>query len=96
MGVGYKRFKKCIIRAKEMKATLFVICEASLIDISRGSIYSDIEGVSMARKLMTLWVRHGIQTIFTESREDMSNYIVRFYESVGKEYIRGAKNGRKQ
>lgn len=91
MGKGYERFKKCITRAQESKSTLIIICEDSLSSVEAGCEYSQIRGESMARKLFTLWVRHGVQTVFTNGRYEMARYIERFYEAVGKQYVRSKK-----
>ncbi len=90
MGTGYKRFKKVIIRAKERDTTMFIIVEGSLTRIGAGFNRSQIKGASMLLKLFTLWLRHGVQTIFCKDREEMSMYIVQFYIACGKEHYRRA------
>jgi len=87
MGTGYKRFKREIIRAQEAKATLMIIVEASLTEVGKGYKHSRIYGRSMKQKLFTLWVRHGIQTIFTSSRKEMAEYITQFYLACGRQHI---------
>ncbi len=88
MGKGYKRFKKAIVRAKEGEATLFIIVEGSLTRVLAGYPRSQIKGSSMLLKLFTLWLKHGVQTIFCKNREEMSRYIVEFYVACGREYYR--------
>lgn len=88
MGKGYPRFKKEIERSQEAKATLFIIVEGTLSEIKKGYKHSKIKGESMVYKLFTLWVKHGVQTIFTSSRKEMAEYITQFYISCGKEHIR--------
>ncbi len=88
MGKGYPRFKREIIRSQEAKATLFIIIEGTLTDIGRGFKHSKIYGRSMKYKLFTLWVKHGVQTIFTANRQEMAEYITQFYIGCGKEHVR--------
>lgn len=92
MGKGYPRFKKEILRSQVAKATLFIIVEGTLSEIGRGYKHSKIQGKSMVYKLFTLWVKHGIQTIYTSSRKEMAEYITQFYIGCGKEHVR-RKNG---
>ena len=87
MGTGYKRFKREIVRAQEAKATLFIIVEGSLTEVGKGYKHSKIYGRSMKQKLFTLWIKHGIQTIFTTSRKEMAEYITQFYLACGRQHI---------
>ena len=91
MGKGYKRFKRCIERAREGQQTLFIIVEATLSKVLNGYDRSKIPGVSMVYKLFTLWVRYGVQTIFVKNREEMSEYITQFFIACGKEHVRNGK-----
>jgi len=88
MGKGYKRFRQCINKSHKEKTTLFIITEGTLNKVLGGYNRSQIKGSSMLYKLFTLWVKHGIQTIFCSSREEMSEYITQFYVACGKQHIR--------
>jgi len=88
MGKGYKRFKKEIVRSQDAGATMFIIVEGTLTDVGKGFKHSRMYGRSMKYKLFTLWVKHGIQTIFVKDRKEMSEYITQFYIACGKEHIR--------
>lgn len=88
---GYKRFKKEIVRAQESGSTLIIVVEGSISEILAGHTHSTVEGISILRKLFTLWIRHGIQFHCFSSRKEMSKYIAEFYYSLGKEYIRRKK-----
>jgi ERCC4-type nuclease len=88
MGKGYKRFKREIIRSQESNATLFIIVEGSLTEVGKGFKHSQIKGSSMKQKLYTLWIRHGIQTIFTSNRKEMAEYITQLYLACGREHIK--------
>jgi len=89
MGVGYKRFKKEIIRAQEAKADMFIIVEGSLTQVRKGYKHSKMKGISMVRKLYTLWVRYGIMPIFCIDANEAAEYITQFYIGCGREYVRG-------
>lgn len=91
MGMGYKRFKREMLRAHNSNKTLILIVEGSLHDVFAGYEYSTIEGLSMVRKLFTLWVKHGLIPVFCNSRREMSEYITQFYIAAGKEYVRRKK-----
>ena len=93
MGKGYKRFKKEIIRSHDAGATLFIIVEGTLSEVGRGFKHSTMSPSSVTMKLYTLWIRHGIQTIFCESREEMVEYITNFYVACGREHVRKRERG---
>lgn len=88
LGTGYERFKKCIIRAQETNKQLFIIVEGTLSDVIRGHEHSSIEGISIVRKMFTLWVRYGVGIVFVADRSEMSKYITEFFIAVGKKYVR--------
>jgi ERCC4-type nuclease len=88
MGKGYKRFKKCILRAQESDTTLMIIVEGSFTEVLKGYKFSQIRGVSMIMKLFTIWIRYGVMTVYCKDREEMSRYISEFYQGVGREYVR--------
>jgi len=92
LGTGYKRFKREILRSHESKKTLILIIEGSLFKVLAGYEYSNLTGLSIIRKLFTLWVRYGVMPVFCNSREEMAEYITQFYISAGKEYVRREKN----
>ena len=87
MGKGYKRFKREMMRAQEAEANLFIIVEGTLNEVRRGYKHSSIKGESMVKKLFTLWIKHGVQTIFTSNRKEMAEYITQFYLACGRRHI---------
>ena len=90
LGKGYKRFKKEIVRAQEQKLTLILIVETSLGKVAKGCDHSTIDGISIVKKLFTLWIRHGIQVVFCQDKEEMAEYITQFYLACGREHIENA------
>jgi len=93
MGRGYGRFKKCITRANDSNTTLFIIVEGSMTKVLKGYERSQIKGISMIYKLFTLWVKHGVQTIFCKDRAEMAEYITQFYIACGKQHVKRGSNG---
>ena len=67
---------------------MIIIIEGSYTKVLNGTKYSTIEGISIIRKLMTLWIRHGICHKFCINRAEMTSYITEFYCSLGKDYLR--------
>lgn len=89
---GYQRFKECIKRAQETNVQLFVIVEAPMTEVLKGSEYSKVNGISVVMKLFTLWVKYGVQTVFVSDRREMSEYITQFFIAVGKHHVRSKKD----
>lgn len=89
MGTGYDRFKKCILRSQETGSTLFIIIEGTLLDVFKGTKYSDIDGKSVVYKLFTLWLKYGVQPVFVKDRKEMAEYITQFFIAVGKRHVEG-------
>ena len=92
MGKGYERFKKEIIRSHKEKVSLFLIIEGSLFKVLSGYDHSKLAGISVVRKLFTLWVRHGVMPVFCKNKHEMAEYITQFYIACGKDYIRRKKS----
>lgn len=88
MGKGYKRFKKEMVRARDMGATLFLIIEGTLSDVLCGYKHSMMEGHSVLQKLFTLWTRYGLVPIFCASAAECSRFITEFFLSIGREKVR--------
>ena len=88
MGKGYPKFKREMIKANEQEITLILIIENPLTDVLNGHAYSTMEGISVVRKLFTLWCKHGLKPVFCKNRREMAEYIKQFYIAVGKEYLR--------
>lgn len=93
---NYDRFKREIIRAQERKINIIIIIDGTLYDIWNGCKFSKVSGISIVRKLFTLWIRHGIKFVCCQSKEEMADYIIEFFTSVGKEYVRNKKYKKKE
>lgn len=84
LGSGYPRFRKELERAKQSSSLLFIIIEGTFGDIFRGYPHSTIQGITIIRKLFTLYFKYGVHFVCCESRDCMSKYIIEFYCSIGR------------
>lgn len=89
---GYERFKKEIIKSSENSIRLIIIIEGSLNTVLRGTPNSRRTPISIIHQLFTIRARYGIETVFTNSRDEMSKYITHFFKAHAKEY-EDSKNG---
>lgn len=88
MGNGYDRFKREIIRAKELNIKLIIIIEASLSKVLKGYEPSQLKGISIVKKLFTLWVRYDLTPVFVKDREEASKFITEYYLALGRNTFR--------
>ena len=84
MGNGYARFKRELERAKELDVRLILIIEGTLSKVLLGAKHSTIEGVSVVRKLMTLWVKYGLTPVFCRDRVEMGRFMYEYFCSIGR------------
>ena len=93
LGKGYVRFRKELLRAKENNIKLILIIEGSVSDILQGYQYSILEGISILRKLFTLWLKYDLCPVFVNNRTEMQIYIIEFYLALSRKHL---KENRKQ
>jgi hypothetical protein len=84
LGTGYKRFKKEIERAKKSNIRLVIIIEGSMLKVLKGIASSEMKGISVIRKLFTLWIKHDVNMVFCNSREEMARYIYESFCAIGR------------
>lgn len=84
LGAGYPRFRKELERARDSGSLLFIVIEGSLSDVLKGYSHSTISGITILRKLWTLYWKYGVQFICCKDREEMSKYILECYFSIGR------------
>ena len=75
----YVRFKKEIKRAKEQNLILYIIIEEPFSTVLQGYQYSTVKGISIIRKLWTLYFYYGVYHVFCDSRKEMSTYITEMF-----------------
>lgn len=85
---GHKRFNNEIRRSQADGGKLFVIVEGSLTDVFKGHGHTVVSGTTIVYQIFTNWCRYDIQTIFTNSRREMTEYIVQTFIAAGKKYLR--------
>ena len=88
LGKGYIRFKKEINRCIEAKVNMIIVIEGSYSDVLKGTKYSTLEGITIIRKLITIWIRHGIAYKFCSNRKEMASHITQICIGLGKERLR--------
>lgn len=91
MGKGYPRFKKELSRAKENDLRLILIIEGTLTKIFKGYKHSTIKGISLIRKLFTLWIKYDLLPVFCRDRAEMSNFICEYYGAIGRKALADLK-----
>ena len=84
LGGGYERFKREIIRAKELNIKLILIIEGSLSKVLKGYDRSQLSGISIIKKLFTLWVRYDLLPVFAKDRDECSRFIIEYYLAIGR------------
>ena len=78
---GYKRFRRELIRANDSDIKLILIVEGTLSKVLKGTRYSKIKGISMLRKICTLWQKYGLTPVFVKDRAEMTLFIVEYFQS---------------
>ena len=86
LGSGMERFKKEMSRANEDGVKLIIIVEACLAEVLNGYEHSKMEGDSIIKTMMTLWVKHDVPHILCNDREDMKSTILEFFSAIGRNF----------
>lgn len=89
MGKGYPRFRKELLRAQESDTKLILIVEATKAQVLRGYKHSRMKGLTVYRKLLTLWIKYGLVPMFCKDRAEMAHTICEYYGSLGRLKARG-------
>ena len=86
LGKGMERFKKEMQRADEDGVKLIIIVEACLTEVLNGYEHSKMEGDSIIKTMMTLWVKHDVPHILCNDRDDMKRTILEMFSAVGRNF----------
>lgn len=86
LGKGMERFKKEMQRANEDGVKLIIIVEACFAEVLNGYEHSKMEGDSIVKTLMTLWVKHDVPHILCNDREDMKRTILEMFSAIGRNF----------
>jgi len=81
LGVHWKRFEREMERAKPYKYKYLVI-EATMREIYRGSRYSKMSGRFIMAKLVQLQLKYGIQVIFAGSGMHVPGFIIQLMKAA--------------
>lgn len=83
---GIERFKKELERARENNFKIVLIIEGSLSEVIAGTKYSEVEGKTILKTLMTLWVKYDVFPVFCNNRSEMKRYMLELWEAIGRNY----------
>ncbi len=81
LGVQWKRFEREMERAKPFKYKYLVI-EATMREIYRGSRYSKMSGRFIMARLVHLQLKYGVQVIFAGSGMHIPGYIIQLMKAA--------------
>ena len=76
---GYERFRREILKIKANKLKLIIVIEGTLKEVFEGCRFSKVQGAAIVKTLFSLWVRHGIVPVFTNDRDEASEFIIQYY-----------------
>lgn len=85
LSAGYERFKKELGRASEAGIHVIIIVEGSLRRVLRGCNNSQRTPISIVYQLFTIRIRYGIETVFSQDRDEMSQYITHYFLALERE-----------
>jgi len=91
LGKDYKRFKKEIMRSKDSKSELIIIIEGTVTDVLSGTRFSQVEGISILRTLLSIWNRYQIVSVFCKDRKEAALFIAEYYLAYARKRTKEAK-----
>lgn len=77
---GHERFKRELERAKRDNKKIILVIECNYSKLYKGIKWSKLKGSVIIKILMTMYHKYDLQHIFFKNREEMKDYIKRFYE----------------
>jgi len=86
---GHARFREEIKRADKAEHKLILIVEGSVSDILGGIKHSKMDGATILKMVLSMWIKYDLMPVFCTSRSEMSLFIKEFYESFGRNYVTG-------
>ena len=84
MTSGYPRFKREILKAKQLGIQLILGIEGSLTQVYHGVEHSDFEGASCVKKLYTLACKYSLYPVFARTRQELAWHIRESFEAIGR------------
>ena len=81
LGVQWERFEREMERAKPYKYKYLVI-EATMRDVYRGSRYSKMSGRFIMARLVHLQLEYGVQVIFAGTGRHVPGFIIQLMKAV--------------
>lgn len=88
---GYKRFKQEILRAKDNDVKLYLLIEATILDVQMGANHSTVKGDTILKTINTLWLKYDLVPFFMPNGLEMSLFIQGFYSAIGRKALKDLK-----
>lgn len=88
LGKDYKRFKKEIMRSKESNSELILIIEGTITDILHGTRFTQVQGISILRTILSIWNRYQVACVFCRNRNEMATFIAEYYYAYSRKRFR--------
>lgn len=79
---GMDRFKRMLERAKSVDVQVYLLIEAPIEKVYQGYEHSQVGGDQIVRTIFSLKVRHGLEPVFCNSRNEMKAHIVETYSAI--------------
>ena len=71
-----------------MDCKLYLIIEGSLSEVLSGVGYSKVQPDTLIKSLFTFKVKHGLEPIFCNNRNEMVRYMIETWEAFGRNFKR--------
>jgi ERCC4-type nuclease len=88
MTSGYDRFKRELLMAQAAGVQMVLGIEATWTRIGRGYEYSQVSGLSMQRKLMTLWLRRNLRFVCCTNAAELASIVQMSFEALATNFRR--------
>lgn len=91
MTKGYVRFKKEMERAAKNNIKLILAIEGTRQKVITGHKFTKVKGISIVKKINTLYHRYGLEFWYCSSRKEMQSRIIDFFIAQGEDLLRRQK-----
>lgn len=86
---GMERFKRMLDKAALAEAQVYLLIEGSVETVYQGYEHSQVPGEVIMKTIFSLKVRHGLEPVFCNSRQEMKAHIVETYSALERCYSKG-------
>lgn len=85
---GMERFKKMLNKAQSMDCQVYLLIESNLERVLEGYEHSQVSGEQIMKTIFSLKVRHGLEPIFCNNRNEMKQHIVQTYLALERNWAK--------